>query len=138
MYYASYRHLSDEDLASVIVYLRSLKPIYTLYLGRNCRKPFSRRRTNGRGPEPDLSTQARRGRYLTKIGTCIGCHTAFFSPLSPGYFGGGDRIERGHELPFSANLTSAVRDPVLITTRIFHSDVAHRTCQIEKLSPVMA
>lgn len=57
-------------------------------------------------PQPDLSTPEARGRYLTKVGTCLSCHTAFFAPLSPGYFGGGDLIERGTERAFSANLTN--------------------------------
>jgi mono/diheme cytochrome c family protein len=108
MYYASYRNLSDEDLASVIVYLRSLKPIYNAL-------PQTKLQEAIQPPtpltavvkEPDLSTPARRGGYLARIGTCFGCHTAFFAPLSPGYFGGGDMIERGQERAFSANLTTA-------------------------------
>ena len=39
MPYTHFREMSDEDLASVIVYLRSLPPVRTSYLRR---KSFSR------------------------------------------------------------------------------------------------
>ena len=107
MFYVSYRFLSDEDLASVIVYLRSLKPIHNPLPQTKLEKyPDPLPPLLQPVPEPDRSTPVARGRYLVKVGTCLGCHTAFFAPLSPGYFGGGDLIERGKERAFSANLTS--------------------------------
>lgn len=107
MFYASYRFLSDEDLASVIVYLRSLKPIHNpLPQTRLAKYPDPATPITQPVPATDLSTPVARGRYLTRVGTCLGCHTAFFAPLSPGYFGGGDLIERGKERAFSSNLTS--------------------------------
>ena len=107
MFYVSYHNLSDEDLASVIVYLRSLKPIRNpLPQTKLDKYPNPPPPLTEPVPQPDLSTPEARGRYLTKVGTCLGCHTAFFAPLSPGYFGGGDLIERGKERAFSANLTN--------------------------------
>jgi mono/diheme cytochrome c family protein len=107
MYSASYRFLSDEDLASVIVYLRLLKPIHNpLPQTKLDKYPDPPTPITQPVPQPDLSTPAARGRYLTRVGTCLGCHTAFHAPLSPGYFGGGDLVERGKERTFSANLTS--------------------------------
>jgi mono/diheme cytochrome c family protein len=107
MFSPSYRFLSDEDLASVIVYLRSLKPIRNpLPQTKLDKYPDPLTPLTVPVAEPDLSTPAARGRYLVRIGTCLGCHTAFFSPLAPGYFGGGDPVKRGKELAFSANLTS--------------------------------
>jgi mono/diheme cytochrome c family protein len=107
MFYLSYRFLSDEDLAAVVVYLRSLKPIQNR-LPQTKLEKYADPPAPLRQPvlEPDLSTPVARGRYLVRIGTCLGCHTAFFAPLSPGYFGGGDLIERDKERAFSANLTS--------------------------------
>src|SRR5882672_4959417 len=139
MYYASYRHLSDEDLASVIVYLRSLKPIYNALPRTKLQEAIQPPTPLTAGvPEPDLSTPASRGRYLTKIGTCMGCHTAFFSPLSPGYFGGGDRIERGHELAFSANLTSAPSGILsYYDENLFIQTLRTGHVRSRKLSPVM-
>lgn len=107
MFYASYRFLSDEDLAAVIVYLRSLKPIHNPLPQTKLEKyPDPPAPLMQPVLEPDQSTPVARGRYLVRVGTCLGCHTAFFAPLSPGYFGGGDLIERGKERAFSANLTS--------------------------------
>jgi hypothetical protein len=51
MPYEFYRSMSDEDLASVIVYLRSSVPT------------------------PDLSTPVKRGAYLVQLGACRWCHT---------------------------------------------------------------
>lgn len=107
MFYGNYRFLSDEDLASVIVYLRSLKPIRNLLPQTKLAKyPDPPTPIMEAVPQPDLSTAVARGRYLVRVGGCLGCHTAFFSPLSPGYFGGGDPIQRGKEKAFSANLTN--------------------------------
>lgn len=139
MFYASYRLLSDEDLASVIVYLRSLKPIYNPLPQTKLEKsPLPPTPLTEAIPEPDLSTPVRRGQYLAKIGTCLGCHTAFYAPLSPGYFGGGDLIERGQERAFSANLTA---DPSGILSyydeNLFIETLRTGQVKARKLSPVM-
>jgi mono/diheme cytochrome c family protein len=81
MPYSHFRHMTDEDLASVVVYLRSLTPI---------RNPLPRSEVHFpvkylvRGvPEPvtepvqtDLSTPVSRGSYLVEIAVCSECHTA--------------------------------------------------------------
>ena len=112
MWYGAFRNLSDEDLASVVVYLRSLEPV------RNAlpvtKLPAGRRPLPAPPPlegpvaQPDLSTPIARGGYLVRVADCGGCHTAWEAPLDPGYFGGGNRIEMfGRPAVFSANLTSA-------------------------------
>jgi mono/diheme cytochrome c family protein len=81
MPYENFRHLSDEDLASVIVYLRSIPPVQRAvpktelifpvkYLIRNAPEPLTRP-----VPAPDLSTDVKRGEYLVTIGGCRDCHT---------------------------------------------------------------
>jgi mono/diheme cytochrome c family protein len=112
MWYGAFRNLSDEDLASVIVYLRSLPavrnplPVTKLPQGRaplRAPDPLA-------GPvgEPDRSTPVGRGRYLVRIADCLPCHTALESPLSPGFFGGGNQITLFGQPPvFSSNLTRA-------------------------------
>jgi mono/diheme cytochrome c family protein len=81
MPYENFRHLSDEDLASVIVYLRSIPPIRRVvprtelvfpvkYLIRSAPEPLSQP-----VPAPDLSTPVQRGDYLVTIGGCRDCHT---------------------------------------------------------------
>jgi mono/diheme cytochrome c family protein len=81
MPYLDYRTLSDEDLASIVVYVRSLKPIRkerpttslifpVKYLIRSVPQPL-----DASVPEPDLSTPEKRGAYLVSIGGCTDCHT---------------------------------------------------------------
>ena len=81
MPYLDYRCMSDGDLASVIVYLRSLPPVHKQqpttelifpveYLIRNAPQPL-----NAPVPEPDVSTPEKRGKYLVAIAACTDCHT---------------------------------------------------------------
>lgn len=106
MYWGSFRRLHDEDLASVIVFLRSLPPI---------RNPLPERVLSPERladlaedpdpltspvPEPDLSDPIERGRYLVEVANCIGCHTSWYTDWRPGAFGGGNRPD-----VFSTNIT---------------------------------
>lgn len=81
MPYRDFRTMSDEDLASVVVYLRSLPPqrkkqpptklIFPIkFLIRNMPQPLD-------APviEPDFSTPEKRGKYLVTIAGCADCHT---------------------------------------------------------------
>src|SRR5579862_644019 len=81
MPYENFRGMSDEDLASVVVYLRSLPAIRNplpktkikfpvKYLIRNAPEPVS-----APVPSPDLSTPVKRGEYLVRMAVCIDCHT---------------------------------------------------------------
>jgi mono/diheme cytochrome c family protein len=81
MPYLSLRSLPDDDLASVIVYIRSLPPVRNplprteiifpvKYLIRSLPQPLT-------APvvPPDLSTPLKRGAYLVNLGGCADCHT---------------------------------------------------------------
>jgi mono/diheme cytochrome c family protein len=81
MPYDHFRSMSDEDLASVIVYLRSVPPIRNAppqtklifpvnYLIRSVPEPIE-----APVPEPDRSTPEKRGKYLVNLATCSDCHT---------------------------------------------------------------
>jgi cytochrome c553 len=81
MPYPFYRHLSDEDLACIIVYLRSLTPVRNplpkteiafpaKYLIRNVPQPVE-----APVPPPDAGAPEKRGRYLAGIAVCADCHT---------------------------------------------------------------
>jgi len=54
---------------------------------------------------PDLSDSIKRGRYLVRLGECVGCHTSH-AEYNPGIFAGGNYIERFGRNAFSANITS--------------------------------
>src|SRR5262249_4367331 len=80
MPYKLFRIMSDEDLASVIVYLRSLPPVRHVvprtelifpvkYLIRNVPQPIT-----DPVPPSDLSTPRKRGAYLSRLALCTDCH----------------------------------------------------------------
>src|SRR3954471_24998906 len=81
MPYPHYRQMSEEDLASIIVYLRSVPPVRSQlpitkipfplnYLMNNMPQPVTS------GVTADLSTPGKRGAYLVDMAACSDCHTA--------------------------------------------------------------
>jgi mono/diheme cytochrome c family protein len=79
MPFASFNALSDEDLASIVVYLRSLKPAghkppeMVLPDGIAARlKPMT---LKGPVPQPDNADPVKRGAYLARLSNCSACHT---------------------------------------------------------------
>jgi mono/diheme cytochrome c family protein len=111
MPYEFYRSMSDEDLASIVVYLRSVPPLTNALpesrTANNIVAPYAIPIT-APIPAPDLSTPIRRGAYLAQIGACQWCHTLRNSDRQslPGLaFAGGDLITNSHCQASSANLT---------------------------------
>src|SRR5215467_575996 len=122
-----YPHMSDEDLASVIAFLRSDNPVLapaavdppgvsqptylTKLLSHIAFKPLPL----PKGPiqTPPVSDQVAYGRYLTSTLGCFGCHSANFRTMneldpekSEGYFGGGNEMrDHAGNIVRSANLT---------------------------------
>ena len=138
MWSASFRGLSDEDLASVIVYLRSIPPIYNSLPQTRLEKEIDPPTPLTEGvPEPDLSTPLKRGKYLVRIGTCMACHTAFDAPVNPGFFGGGDLVERGEQRAFSANLTSDPSGISYYDEALFIQTLRTGQVKARKLKPLM-
>jgi mono/diheme cytochrome c family protein len=81
MPYGLFREMSDEDLASVIVYLRTLKPVSKKLPRTEMPFPLNRLVNNAPQPitepvpQPDLSTPVSRGRYLVTLAICADCHS---------------------------------------------------------------
>jgi hypothetical protein len=81
MPYVNYRKMSDEDLASVITYLRSLPVVRRENPPSDVPFPVNRlinslpEPVEGSVPEPDVSTPEKRGEYLVTIASCSDCHT---------------------------------------------------------------
>jgi cytochrome c553 len=113
MPYLLYRVVSDEDLASIVVYVRSLPPVRNplpkteiifpvRYLIRNAPQPLT-----APVPPPDSSTPAKRGEYLIQLAACVDCHT----PQQRGEynmamaFGGGFEFKGPFGRVSSANIT---------------------------------
>jgi mono/diheme cytochrome c family protein len=114
MPYPDFRSLSDDDLASVIGYLRSIpavrkgrpttKLIFPVnYLIRSVPEPL-----DAPVPRPDVSTPVKRGAYLVRIAGCGDCHTPQNShgqPLPGLEFAGGQVFEGPWGRAASANIT---------------------------------
>jgi len=113
MPYGRYRHFSEEDLASIVVYLRSLAPVRNplpptriifpvKYLIRNAPEAIT-----APVPEPDLSTPVNRGKYLVEVAGCADCHTPQKrgQPLPGMNFAGGFVLEGPWGRVAAANIT---------------------------------
>jgi hypothetical protein len=116
MPYERYRYMSDEDLASVIVFIRAVAPVRRELprtqvpfppgpLINNVPHPIE-----AAVPAPDSSTLVARGRYLVEIGGCTDCHT----PMNdrgerlPGLeFAGGFVLQDSRGRAASVNITPA-------------------------------
>jgi hypothetical protein len=79
MPYKYFRDLSDEDLASTIVYERSLPPVHVqrpkTTLPESVTKDLQPLPPPERVPEPDRSNQVEYGKYLVNAAHCKACHT---------------------------------------------------------------
>jgi cytochrome c553 len=113
MPYEAYRHLPDEDLASIIVFLRSLPPVRNQmpkteiifpvkYLIRSVPEPVTEPVSM-----PDVSDQVKRGAFLVTIAGCRDCHTPVEhgDPLPNMEMSGGQIFEGPWGRVASANLT---------------------------------
>lgn len=114
MPYWNFRNLSDEDLASIVVFIRSIPAVrHQLPKRRLAAEPVIDWRPEVQ-PPPVAATApeaVRRGEYLVHIGNCTGCHTTADprNRVIPGMlFGGGRVFVRRWGTVASANLT---RDP---------------------------
>ena len=110
MWYRSFRVLPDEDVESVVAYLRSLKPVRhalaptklpdDVAKGLEVSEPLTQ-------PIPAMSTAdpVQYGRRLAFLADCGGCHTSWYTPRNPGLFGGGNLVKHGSAQAYSANIT---------------------------------
>jgi mono/diheme cytochrome c family protein len=100
MPYQDFRSMSDEDLASVIVYIRSLEPVRNSLPKTHV--PFPLSRLIKSAPQPmkgpvvvDFPDPIARGRYLAQVGHCANCHTPkgkTGQPIPGMEFAGGDQF----------------------------------------------
>lgn len=81
MPYEFFRNLSDEDLASVIVYVRSQPASHVkepkIELTDEIKKAFKPLDPLPHVPEPDRSDRVAYGKYLVTVGHCAGCHSTY-------------------------------------------------------------
>jgi mono/diheme cytochrome c family protein len=128
MPYEKFRDMSDEDLASIVVYLRSLPPVRH-DLAKTA-IPFPLNRLINSVPEPvtapvsaDLSTPEKRGEYIAQMAVCADCHTTRDGQgnVRTGMaFAGGTAMPFGNrKVVYSANITPAVNGIPYYTEDLF-------------------
>lgn len=113
MPYLNYQYMSDEDLASVIVYIRSLPsirnelpiqkiPFPLKFLIKGAPQPIG-----APVPPPDRSTPVARGAYLAHMGSCADCHTPQEKgqPIAGLDFAGGFVLQGPTGVVAAANIT---------------------------------
>jgi mono/diheme cytochrome c family protein len=113
MPYGNFRGLSDEDLASIIVYIRSIPAVYHSLPKTNIPKTIPVSASPGLEATlppipPNASSEVRRGAYLVRIGNCSACHTPLDArgrPLPGMFLGGGQVIDSPWGTFATANLT---------------------------------
>jgi hypothetical protein len=114
MPYQQYKYMSDEDLASIIVCIRTLKPLRRRLPAT--RVPFPMNRFINRVPEPiiepvpepDRNNPIAYGDYLVRLGACRKCHTPTDSqnqPIPGMNFAGGFVLTGPYGRVASANIT---------------------------------
>lgn len=146
MPYPDFQALSDEDMASIIVYVRSLPPVRkqrpttelifpVKYLIRNAPEPL-----DAPVPEPDLSTAEKRGKYLVTIAGCTDCHTpqdAHGQPLPGMDFGGGFILDGPWGRVASANITPDPSGIPYYDQAMFTQAIRAGYVKARKLSQIM-
>ena len=145
MPYPHFRQMSDEDLASVIVYLRSLAPVRNplpataiifpvRYFIRAVPRPLTQP-----VPEPDVSTPIKRGAYLVDQAGCFDCHTPMVrgKPIPGLEFGGGQIFEGPWGRVASANITPDASGIVYYDNALFIGVMRTGYVKARKLAQIM-
>jgi mono/diheme cytochrome c family protein len=98
MPYGQYRSMSDEDLASIVVFVRSIPPVKRPLAPTKVPFPINRlinalpQSIERPVTDPDRGNRVAYGDYLTRMGACRDCHTPTDSrnqPIGVLEFGGG-------------------------------------------------
>lgn len=114
MPYVHFRQMSDEDAKSIVVYLRTLKPIRHQVADKHLDFPvnlivkFIPKPLDGPVPSPDPSNTLQYGEYLSRIGGCYECHTPHKEKgglIEASAFSGGWEMKGPWGRNFTANLT---------------------------------
>jgi mono/diheme cytochrome c family protein len=146
MPYANFRSMSDEDLASTIVYLRSLKPIRNPLPASAV--PFPLNRLINGVPAPidapvtaDLSTPEKRGAHIVEVAACGECHSARDEqggkPAGFAFAGGTGMPFAGRKTIYTANITPGVNGIPYYTEDLFIEVMRTGKVKARQLDPMM-
>jgi mono/diheme cytochrome c family protein len=145
MPYLNYRAMPDEDLASVIAYLRTLAPVKNplpkteiifpvKYLIRSAPEPI-----NGAVAQPDLSDPAKRGAFLARMASCTDCHTPQEKgQVKPGMeLGGGLLFTTAEGRIMAANITPDASGISYYDEDLFVQAMRTGKVKARSLNPIM-
>lgn len=145
MPYMSYREMADEDLAALIVYLRSLAPVRNQL--PQTRIPFKLSRMIQNVPQPVTETvtspeandNIKRGAYLVKLGGCAGCHTPMDDgqPIPGLEFAGGYSLKYPGGEVISSNITPHATGIAYYDERLFLETIRTGHVRARALNSVM-
>lgn len=113
MPYMNFRNMSDEDLASVITYIRSIEPVRNVLPKTQIPEPAKAaippyQPLTSAVSAPDSSNQVARGQYLVTMGNCVTCHTPMTpqgAPMMKMAFAGGFHLKGPWGEVVGANIT---------------------------------
>jgi len=112
MGYQRYRHMSDEDVYSLVAYLNTITPVRNAIPRSKIAFPVSLLMKGAPQPaghvaEPDRSNRVKYGEYLVTLAGCMGCHTPSKQgkPLKGLTLAGGEQFRLPGMVVVSANIT---------------------------------
>jgi mono/diheme cytochrome c family protein len=112
MGYERFRHMSDEDVYSLVAYLNTLPPVRNPVPRSKIVFPVSMLiksapQPAGHVPQPDHSNKVKYGEYLVTMAGCIECHTPAKQgkPLQGMTLAGGQEFQFPGAVVVSANIT---------------------------------
>jgi mono/diheme cytochrome c family protein len=145
MPYTNFRHLPNEDLAAVVVYLRSLPAVRNVlpkseiafpvnYLIRSVPEPLT-----AAVAAPDLSTPERRGEHLVTLASCAECHTPMVhgQPDTKKAFAGGAVFKGPWGTVSSANITPDRTGISYYNEKLFLEAMRTGSVMGRSLNPIM-
>jgi mono/diheme cytochrome c family protein len=146
MPYRRLRYMSDEDVASVIVYLRSIPavshalpksnlPLAVMERVKNYPEPIT-----DPVPPPSSSDSVARGAYLATLGNCSGCHTpidADEQPLPGMEFSGGLVLAGPWGRVVSKNITQDPSGIPFYDEALFIETIRTGTVRARELNSIM-
>jgi mono/diheme cytochrome c family protein len=145
MPYPHYRNMSDEDLASVVVFFRSLPPVRNAlppteiifpakYLIRSVPQPVT-----SPVPEPDKSDRVKYGAHLVDQAGCTDCHTPQVrgQPLPGMEFAGGFTFPGPWGTVAAANITPDPSGISYYDESLFLDMMHNGQVKAHQLSPIM-
>jgi len=146
MPWMAFRQFSDEDVASIVVYLRALAPVKkprqtteimvpVRWIMKTLPKPLTTPVA-----ETDKSDPVKRGRYLAEVGSCVECHTRHndrHDPLPGMEFAGGDEFRGPWGLTRAANITPHASGIAHYNEELFVRTMRTGNIGGRRLSPIM-